>query len=319
MKRVVASSVILTVPLFRWSACDDRLDNSVISKRPIGCNLRWMSKSVNSSTKSVINVEFSATFLERCWLSILEPLLTRCDIQEIDSMASVNSSIASDTLLIYDIDNTVFEPTGNYGSDQWFYYLNKVYRMDGLSAEDAEEKALMLWNKTQHLITVMPVEKGIPGLIKEQQQSGIKVIAMTARTKEIAAITFDQLKSIDVSFQQSSVLKDDIILIEMKSSPLLKSDLLFQDGVLFVGEKNGKGDALLMLLEKLKYPPANVVFVDDRMKHLIGTEKALGTISVPFQGFRYGGADEKVKAFDKFTSEVLDEKAVEFFYMGKQI
>ena len=319
MKRVVASSAILTVPLFRWPACDDGVDNYIGSKRPIGCNLRWMSKSVNSSTKSVINVEFSPTFLERCWLSILEPLLTRCDIQEIDSMASVNSSISSDTLLIYDIDNTVFEPTGNYGSDQWFYYLNKVYSMDGLSAEDAEEKALVMWNKTQHLITVMPVEKGIPGLIKEQQQSGIKVIAMTARTKEIAAITFDQLKSIDVSFQQSSVLKDDIILIEMKSSPLLKSDLLFQDGVLFVGEKNGKGDALLMLLEKLKYLPANVVFVDDRMKHLIGTEKALGTISVPFQGFRYGGADVKVKAFDKFTSEVLDEKSVEFFYMGKQI
>jgi FMN phosphatase YigB (HAD superfamily) len=94
---------------------------------------------------------------------------------------------------------------------------------------------------------------------------------------------------------------------------------MLKGGVLFVGEKNGKGEVLLLLLEKLNYRPENVVFVDDRLRHLIGVEKALKSIGVPYKGFRYGGADEKVKAFVDFTTEVSDQETAEIFYMGKLI
>ena len=320
MKRAVASSALLSVPLVRWALSDDVMDNSVTHRHRSNSEVKKNSVPiVSAGTSSMPANEKMTSLLEHCWSSVVEPLCTHCDIKEIDSMDSVGTSITSNTLLIYDIDNTVFEPVGNYGSDQWFYYLHKVYRMDGYSEEEAEEKALKLWNNTQHSISVRPVENSIPNLIKDQQQRGIKVIAMTARTKEMAAITLKQLESIDVNFEQSSILIDSIVEIERESSPILRSDILFSNGVLFVGEKNGKGDVLLLLLESLNYRPDNVVFVDDRLKHLIGTEKALSTISVPFQGFRYGGADEKVRAFDEFTSEILDKKTAEVFYMGKLI
>lgn len=229
-------------------------------------------------------------------------------------MDDIRESVNCETLLIYDLDNTVFEPEGNYGSDQWFYYLAKVYQMDGFSKEASEEKALDLWNNTQKLIKVKPVEYCTPRLIKDMQLKGIKIIGMTARTPATADATFEQLESIDVSFEESSIYKEGAVLINNTS---LRGSVLFQNGVLFVGEKNSKGEVLMMLLRDLTYQPQNVVFVDDRLRHLISVEKELRQKNIPFAGFRYGGADKKVRAFDEFTSEVSDKKTALLFYMGK--
>ena len=261
---------------------------------------------------------YASTGLRQCnWSCIFDSFFTFCDIEEIVTMDAVQASINGNTLVIFDVDNTIFEPVGNFGSDQWFFYLNKVYQMDGFSPEEAEEKALELWNRTQYTIKVKPVERNIPNLIKQQQSKGVKVIAMTARTGEVAAITMKQLQSINVNFSQSSLLDDGIIEIKKSDNVNLRNDVLFENGILFVGEKNSKGEVLLLLLESLKYSPENVVFIDDRLKHLIGVEKALGTLNIPYKGYRYGGADENVRAFDKFTSEILDKKTAEVFYMGK--
>ena len=243
------------------------------------------------------------------------PFVSFCDITEIDRMEDIRDSINSDTLLIYDIDNTIFEPEGNYGSDQWFYYLSKVYQMDGFRREESEEKALDLWNHTQSLIKVRPVETCTPTLIKDHQAMGVKVIAMTARTPSIADVTMDQLKSIDVNFADSTISNVGSIRLLHDSCV---GELLFIDGVLFVGEKNSKGDSLMLLLKALNYNPGNVVFVDDRLRHLKAVEKQLMSRNIPFKGYRYGGADKKVRAFDDFTSEISDKKTADLFYMGRR-
>ena len=49
------------------------------------------------------------------------------EIRETKFMQEVMSAIDSETLAIFDIDNTLIEPIGNMGSDQWFYYLIKIY------------------------------------------------------------------------------------------------------------------------------------------------------------------------------------------------
>lgn len=243
------------------------------------------------------------------------PFMSFCDITEIDRMEDIRDSINSGTLLIYDIDNTIFEPVGNYGSDQWFYYLHKVYQMDGFCREESEEKALDLWNHTQSLIKVRPVEPCTPNLIKDHQAMGVKIIAMTARTPSIADVTMGQLKSIDVNFADSTISNTGTMRLIHSSCV---GDLLFIDGVFFVGEKNSKGDSLMLLLQALNYTPENVVFVDDRLRHLEAVEKNLKSREIPFKGYRYGGADKKVRAFDDFTSEISDKKTADLFYFGKR-
>ena len=317
MRRVVASSTLLSVPLIsRWTYRTDggREVNSLSHEQHQTTYSKMMQMS---AIQSMTKIYKSAGVCQGNRSCIFDSFFTFCDIEEIVTMEAVQTSINGNTLVIYDVDNTIFEPVGNFGSDQWFFYLNKVYQMDGFSPEEAEEKALELWNRTQYTIKVRPVERNIPNLIKQQQSKGVKVIAMTARTGEVAAITMKQLQSINVNFSQSSLLDDGIIEIKKSDNVKLRNDVLFENGILFVGEKNSKGEVLLLLLESLKYSPQNVVFIDDRMKHLIGVEKALGTLNIPYKGFRYGGADENVRAFDKFTSEILDKKTAEVFYMGK--
>ena len=316
MRRFIASSSLLSVPLARWTCqadCEEGENLISHGQRRIH-DTRLMPVSAMVSMR---NKYASTDYRGRNLSSVLKSFFTYCDIEEIVTMDTVQTSINNETLVIYDVDNTIFEPVGNYGSDQWFFYLNKVYQRDGFSPEEAEEKALELWNRTQYLIKVKPVEQNIPTLIKQQQSKGLKVIAMTARTGDVSEITMKQLQSIDVNFYGSSLLKDEIIEIKKVDNKSLKNDVLFQNGILFVGEKNSKGEVLLLLLESLKYTPENVVFIDDRLKHLIGVQKALGTLSIPCKGYRYGGADENVKAFDKFTSEILDKKTAEVFYLGK--
>jgi phosphoglycolate phosphatase-like HAD superfamily hydrolase len=248
--------------------------------------------------------------------SYVRQFVTNCEIREIERMDEIKESINHDTLLIYDLDNTVFEPVGNYGSDQWFYYLSKVYQMDGFSTEESEEKALELWNHTQSLIKVKPVESCIPTFIRDQQSKGIKTIAVTARSAATADVTIKQLTSIDVTFQGSSIKNGESFKID---HPGLNGDVLFHDGVLFVGEKNSKGEALILLLKNLNYRPENVVFVDDRRRHLEAVEKQLKAKKIPYKGFRYGAADKKVHAFNDFTSEISDKKTAGLFYMGKAL
>jgi Protein of unknown function (DUF2608) len=246
--------------------------------------------------------------------SYVQQFVTNCEIREIERMDEIKESINLDTLLIYDLDNTVFEPIGNYGSDQWFYYLSKVYQMDGFSIDESEEKALELWNHTQSHIKVKPVESCIPSFIRDQQSKGIKTIAVTARSPATADVTIKQLTSIDVTFQESSIKNGGSLKID---HPGLNGDVLFHDGVLFVGEKNSKGEALVLLLKNLNYRPENVVFVDDRRRHLEAVEKQLIAKKIPYKGFRYGAADKKVHAFNDFTSEISDNKTAGLFYMGK--
>ena len=310
MRRCIAPCALLGASLVDIRPSTDEIKKNH-SEPTISCNNGVVQLRRLHIDPTPTGRKSSLTF---AWDVQLRIPITSCSIKEIEKIDDIRESVNVDTLLIYDLDNTVFEPEGNYGSDQWYYYLAKVYRMDGYSKEESEEKALELWNNTQKLIKVKPVEYCTPRLIKDMQLKGIKTIGMTARTPATADATLEQLKSIDVNFEESSIHKEGAVHI---NNPSLRGSVLFQDGVLFVGEKNSKGEALMMLLGDLSFQPQNVVFVDDRLRHLISVEKELHQRNIPYVGFRYGGADRKVRAFDEFTSEISDKKTAELFYMGK--
>src|SRR5205085_2431412 len=84
-------------------------------------------------------------------------------IREIKNMKEIVASIDDKTLLIFDVDNTLIEPEGNLGSDQWYDYLVRKYmEIDGLGEKAANEKAEDLWNQSQWIIKVRAVEAETP-------------------------------------------------------------------------------------------------------------------------------------------------------------
>ena len=234
----------------------------------------------------------------------------RADVREISTMAEIRSELTPTTLLVFDIDNTLIEPIGNIGSDQWYYYLVKAIARDEktLTADAAETKAGDLWTKTIKTVAVQPVEAITPALIREQQKRGLKIMALTARGIEDAEATFRQLKDIGVDLTATAPRKEDLAT-EQKG--------LYSRGVFFVGEGPDKGKTLVAFLKKIGLRPAKIVFADDKPHHAKNVDAALTAAGIPSVSFRYGAADAKVRAFNEVMSEAGDKPNADLLFHGR--
>lgn len=233
----------------------------------------------------------------------------RCEVREIKSLAAIVPELTPGTLLVFDIDNTMVEPVGNIGSDQWYYYLEKAYRRDGLDPAAAEAKAGETWAKAQGTVKVKPVEELTPALVREQQKRGLKILALTARGASDAPATFAQLSAIGVDLAASAVRKDDLA-----DSP----KGFYSRGVLFVGDGPDKGKTLVAFLKKIGLRPAKVVFADDKPHHAKNVDEALTAAGIATVSFRYGAADAKVRAFNEVMSEASDARNAELLFYGRE-
>lgn len=212
-------------------------------------------------------------------LGLLIASAARADVREIKSMAEIVPELTPGTLLVFDIDNTLVEPVGNIGSDQWYAYIVKAGARDWeLSADGAESRAGEIWAETLKTVKVKPVEALTPALIREQRKRGIKIMALTAREPGDAPATFRQLADIGVDLGKN---------------------------VEFVGDGPDKGKALVAYLKKYKLTPAKVVFADDKPHHARNVDAALTAAGIPSVSFRYGATDEKVRAFNEVTGEAV--------------
>ncbi len=234
----------------------------------------------------------------------------RADVREISTMSEIRAELTPATLLVFDIDNTLVEPLGNIGSDQWYYYLVKALVRDDktLTAAAAETKAGEIWTKATKTVTVQPVEAITPALIREQQKRGLKVMALTARDAEDAEATFRQLKDIGVDLTATAPRKEDLAT-EQKG--------LYTRGVFFVGDGPDKGKTLVAFLKKIGLRPAKVVFADDKPHHAKNVDAALTAAGIPSVSFRYGATDAKVRAFNEVMSEAGDKASAELLFHGR--
>lgn len=216
-------------------------------------------------------------------------------ITEIKTFQEALPFIDKDTLLVFDVDNTLITPTTAIGSDQWFYCLYDVYGKKPLADRSLDQKLMSFWNQVQSKIEVRPVEKRTPDFVREQQARGIRTMGLTARTSDILRVTLRQLSSIGVHLENNTVYKGMMTL----SAKLLGTadTAYFKNGVLSVGESNSKGAVFTQFLKKLKLAPKKVVYIDDREKHVKTMEAELAKMKIPYFGFRYGALDQEVKDF----------------------
>ena len=122
-------------------------------------------------------------------LAVLFTVYAHAEVREITKMTDIESAVTPDTLVVFDIDNTILEPRQTLGSDQWF---------EATREKVGHEKAIELWSKVQGVTEVQPVEPSTPALIRRLRQRAVGVIALTARPEALADTTRAQLKSIGV-------------------------------------------------------------------------------------------------------------------------
>ncbi len=219
------------------------------------------------------------------------------EIREITTLRQITPELRAGTLLVFDIDNTLIEPEGNLGSDQWFYFLIRKFRgRDDMSAAEAEHRAMEEWNRVQPSLQVRAVEADTARIIREAQDRGFTTLGLTARTPDIAPTTFAQLRKIGVRLDRRTVPAREFAL--PGAHPIL-----FRQGVLFVGEGNKKGRILMDFLKRTGARPKRVVFVDDKRQHVTDVDRAMSNAGWPCISFRYGAADAKVA---RFNADVRD-------------
>jgi phosphoglycolate phosphatase-like HAD superfamily hydrolase len=209
--------------------------------------------------------------------------------------------------VVLDVDNTLIESLQDLGSVQWYDDSALELCQSGLSFDEASAKVYPLWVKLQKVLPVKPVEEGIPQMLKSWQQEGLQLMAVTSRGIDLAYRTVEQLSSIDIDLNKNAVFNRRLIL-EPPNPLNVHQGIIYRHGVLMCQPGANKGFVLKRFLEAIGTIPQQMVYVDDVESSLLDVQNALTELGIHVIGVRYGGCDEKVKAFSRDSARTQLEQ-----------
>jgi len=228
-------------------------------------------------------------------LVILCNVTLRAIIIESDTLTSVYDHVEKDTLVVFDVDDTIAYPAQELGSSKWIdEFMTNQFKAKGLRGKDAFDSALHLHTVMQMFVDLHVVDNS-DKIIKHLQAQGVDVIAHTNRPIAMAKRTVTQLKNTGIDFSQHAIGKTDLFLPVVRLAQ-------FTHGILF-GSLNNKGDTLVCFLEKADLKPKKVIFLDDSLRNLKNVEKALANLDIAFVGIRFSGLDKHKQNFNEKQAE----------------
>lgn len=221
-------------------------------------------------------------------------------ITKIKSVNQVLEHVTSDVeIVFFDIDNTLLGAAGRPNISQWAEALEKHMRTDygprhNLSSEEQNE--LIRQHIDDYTISMQPelIEEATLDVISTLQQQKIHVIALTARSQQLAAVTTQQLKQCGINFSDHAFNPKEF------STQHPEYPLVFQDGIITCGNKYGcnnskKGRAAQYFFEVTQFQPHGVILVDDYRVFLEAAATEFDKTSIIFKGLHYGYLDDQAK------------------------
>ena len=217
------------------------------------------------------------------------------------------------TLYVFDLDNTLIEPTQHLGSDEWFAYnVDYLINHEGLTYNEAALKLVPLCSRVYASSEMRLVDPCIPDLLAQMKEKKLSMIGLTKRAPSFAKRTLEHIAPLNIDFSTTSDLPGELLFEEV-------GDTLFRQGIIFVGHGLRKGAALTAYLKRLEKLPQRVVAIDDKLSHIENIGSAMELLGIDFIGIRYGKTDYKAKAFNpqvaalqmKYLDAILsDEQAL---------
>lgn len=219
-------------------------------------------------------------------------------IIETKNIFDIEKHIDKETLVVYDLDNTLIEPVQQLGSDQWFYHRWEALHKELACKDKSLRKALSEWMAIQSFTGVKEVQPGSAKLIRGQQEKKIPLMGLTTRDIFLATCTLGQLESLEIDLSKTAPHLSEVYFLNDGDK-----SVVFKQGVLFTSNSH-KGKAFMRFLHEANFHPKKVVFINDKESHLAQVAESCKLASIPFIGLRYGFLDEKVASFDKAIAEV---------------
>ncbi len=263
---------------------------------------------------ALISTAFIVVFLYLSSLIIACPIRAvhiQSDIIESDTIntileylpKNISSKTNNEYLVLFDIDNTLAEPIDpQKGSDQWFYAKVALYQKKGRTKEDAINQTVNELFAMQDSIKLKAIEADAASILSRLQENQFTIIALTARACLLIESTIKKLAEIGINFSHKSRFNNNFSFCATEPA-------CYKSGILFTGP-NDKGIVLEKWLNKEKFLPKKILFIDDKLANLTAVQRAAQKLSIPFIGIRYNRLDEKIRSFklEEYEGSLLPTK-----------
>lgn len=227
-------------------------------------------------------------------------LSATAEIHELKSYRDLDVRLLKDSLVIFDIDNTLIRQDSEIGTHQWGDDMRETAIKNGLSKDKASSYQHKLFASVQPYLSVVPVEERIRSILKFLDQHKTPHFALTARPSSLRERTLQQLGILRHNFAKSFPAQKDPALLK----PFL------QEGVIFSGD-TPKGELLDLILQNSKSQPKRIIFIDDKLYNLESIEKSMADNDLELISYRYGGADDYVSGYNPVVADIIYSFLVE--------
>lgn len=240
---------------------------------------------------------------------------------ELDSienlLTSIGQGVDQKTLVLLDLDNTVFMTKGvpdrdgkllvSLGGDAWFSHFFQTACKDPASG-DALQKTLALYKVLQSRAQFELVEDETAFVIEQMLgKPNVYVLGLTARSAELQPETSRALQSLGVTFSRDQINE---FVIDIGSKKIMS-----QGGVIYCSGVD-KGTVLEYVLRHIFKPEVgdieHVTFVDDSQKNCHSVDAKLSQMKVPHFIYHYpkvreSYTDEHSLAHQSFLSSIFSQ------------
>ena len=196
------------------------------------------------------------------------------------------------TLVVCDIDNTLLEGAHYLGSVAWAENFIAGLVKKGISQAKAADIEDSIWQILQPRIPVKTVDPCTSEVLQEIQTKPILVLGLTARSPAESDYTFEQLRSLNITFDQQKLVP------QCKEHLPYPSAALYDRGILYATPFNKKSEVLFDFLNRHALKPECIIYLDDKLHHVEDIDAFCASQGITCIGIRFSGADEQFKQFD---------------------
>ncbi len=220
---------------------------------------------------------------------------------EVNSLERVTDFLRKDTLVAFDLDNTLVESASQFGSYQWGSYLLRELMERGLDFSRALETLVPRWEKAQEFIDLVPVEPLSPVWLEDWRKKGYLCLGLTGRSPGVEEVTVKQLHENNIIFSPPVFTADPLKEYGKRVS--------YREGVIFAGPFQCKGEILKKICAS-REGIDHVILIDDQLSYLEKAESVFKTLSQDFTGIHFLRLREKVSGFDPKVAQRKEERLI---------
>lgn len=216
----------------------------------------------------------------------------------VDILGHIHSA---ETLVLFNITGTLYEPATTLADNQWRLYFNERVNQAGIDPVIGERLRNKVCNMIVHQVPKKPVEPYTPFLISGLQLVEIPVLGITKKglttpyADDFGFVTSQHLLTNGISLQKT------LSYFQALSE---NTDLYtFAYGIIFT-EGKPVGPSIVSFLERNPHSIPHVVMVDNSRGSLENTEIALKSIGVAFTGIKYTAAQARKENFDPILGTI---------------